>query len=154
MSIRRASVHDIPALNRLLCQVLEVHHQGRPDLFKGWVKKYTDLELGQLLLDDKRPVFVYEEEGKVLGYCFCILLEQGDNILTDIRTLYIDDLCVEESQRRKGIAKALFQYVKTFAKEQGCYNLTLNVWELNPGARRFYESCGLLPQKTVLETIL
>ncbi len=154
MSIRRASVHDIPALNRLLCQVLEVHHQGRPDLFKGGVKKYTDLELGQLLLDDKRPVFVYEEEGKVLGYCFCILLEQGDNILTDIRTLYIDDLCVEESQRRKGIAKALFQYVKTFAKEQGCYNLTLNVWELNPGARRFYESCGLLPQKTVLETIL
>ncbi len=154
MLIRKAAVTDIPVLNHLLRQVLEIHHQGRPDLFKGGVKKYTDGELYSLLQDEKRPVFVYEEEGQVRAYCFCILQQHQDNILTDIKTLYVDDLCVDEPYRGKGIAKALFQYVKHFAKEQGCYNLTLNVWALNPDAQHFYEHCGLLPQKTVMETIL
>ena len=42
MTIRRATAADIPQIDELLRQVLEVHHAGRPDLFKGGVKKYTD----------------------------------------------------------------------------------------------------------------
>lgn len=156
MNIRRAAEIDIEGINRLLCQVLTVHHQGRPDLFKGDTKKYTDEELLQIINDDTKPIFVgVDEKEKVLGYAFCVFIEhKKDNILTDIKTLYIDDLCVEENVRGLHIGQQLYEYVVRFAKEQGCYNLTLNVWSCNPNAIRFYEKCGLVPQKIGMEKIL
>lgn len=143
-------------INDLLCQVLMVHHKGRPDLFKGDTKKYTDEELRKLIHDDTRPIFVgVDEDEKVMGYAFCVFQQRiSSNILTDIKTLYIDDLCVDEAIRGQHIGKSLYEYVKAFAKEQGCYNVTLNVWACNESARRFYESCGLVPQKFGMETIL
>lgn len=156
MNIRRAREMDMDGINRLLCQVLTVHHDGRPDLFKGDTKKYTDEELKELIHDDMRPIFVgVDEAEQVLGYAFCIFQPHvGDNILTDIKTLYIDDLCVDETIRGQHIGKTLYEYVLAFAKEQGCYNVTLNVWTCNEGAQRFYESCGLVPQKIGMEKIL
>lgn len=155
MEIVRADNRHISGINSLLCQVLEVHHKGRPDLFKGGVKKYTDEELTEILADDERPIFVAVEDDNVLGYAFCVFIRhENDNILTDIKTLYIDDLCVDESIRGKGTGKALYEYVLKFAKEKGCYNVTLNVWSCNPGAMRFYEKMGLTPQKIGMEKIL
>lgn len=156
MTIRRADVHDVEAIDRLLLQVLTVHHEGRPDLFKGGVKKYTDDELAVILQDDSRPVFVATDEaGEVAGYAFCLFEQHVDhNILTDVKTLYIDDLCVDEMRRGQHIGKALYEYVLAFAKECGCYNVTLNVWACNESALRFYEACGLTPQKIGMEKIL
>ena len=153
--IRRACVKDIEAILRLLVQVNMVHHEGRPDLFNGPATKYTSEELEELLKDDSRPVFVYEDGNGVEGYCFCIHQQHlNDNILTDIKTLYIDDLCVDENVRGKHIGAALLDHVTGYAREQGCYNITLNVWELNQGAKQFYLNHGLGVQKTGLEMIL
>lgn len=156
MKIRRAVKQDMDGIDNLLNQVLMVHHNGRPDLFKSNTRKYMDEELLAILEDDSRPVFVgVDEQERVLGYAFCIFQQHtGDNILTDIKTLYIDDLCVDESLRGQHIGKQLYEYVLDFAKEQGCYNVTLNVWECNPGAKKFYENCGLTPYKTGMEKIL
>lgn len=155
MLIRRAESKDVESINRLLSQVLGVHHNGRPDIFKGNTKKYTDDELKEILNDNSKPVFVYEENGEVSGYAFCVFIcHKNDNILTDIKTLYIDDLCVDEEKRGQHIGKKLYEYVCSFAKEHKCYNITLNVWSLNEGAYKFYEACGLKPQKVMMETIL
>ena len=156
MQIRRAVSSDIPDLLRLLGQVLTVHHEGRPDLFKSNATKYTAEELDVLLSDEQRPIFAATDDmGRLLGYAFCIFQQhKDDNILTDIRTLYVDDICVDEACRRQGVATALYKHVETFARENGCYNLTLNVWAQNPGACAFYTRCGLTPQKTTLEMIL
>lgn len=156
MNIRRAQIKDIKDINRLLLQVLTVHHNGRPDLFKGNCTKYTDEELAAIILDDSRPIFVaVDEADKVLGYAFCIFQQHlNNNILTDIKTLYIDDLCVDETLRGQHIGRQLYDTVLTFAKENNCYNVTLNVWSLNETAMKFYENCGLKPQKVGMETIL
>ena len=156
MEIRRAKVQDMDGINNLLMQVCLVHHKGRPDLFKYGAKKYTDEELLAIILDDIRPIFVAVDESEnVLGYAFCIFQQHlNNNILTDIKTLYIDDLCVDENIRGKHIGKQLYDAVLTFAKDSGCYNVTLNVWSLNEGAMKFYEACGLKPQKIGMETIL
>lgn len=154
MNIRRADKRDMEKIKDLLNQVLTVHHNGRPDLFKANCRKYTDSELLELIKDDTRPIFVADEDG-VLGYAFCVMKEtRNDNILTDIKTLYIDDLCVDENIRGKHVGTALFEYVKQYAKEIGCYNVTLNVWSCNESAQQFYEKQGLKPQKITLETIL
>ncbi len=156
MTIARASAKDIPGLNHLLRQVLMVHHEGRPDLFQADSKKYTDEELEQLLADDSRPVFAaWDEEGRMLGYAFCIFQEQrGSNVLQDLTTLYIDDLCVDENARGQHVGTALYQHVLAFARASGCYNVTLNVWSCNPSAMKFYEAMGLKPQKIGMEQIL
>lgn len=155
MFIRRAEKTDIPALANLLSQVLEVHHAGRPDIFKGGVRKYTDEELSVILQDESTPVFVADADGTVLGYAFCVFMRnENHNVLTDIKTLYIDDLCVDEGTRGMGIGKSLYEHVIAFARENDCYNVTLNVWACNAGAMRFYEKLGLVPQKTYMETII
>lgn len=155
MYIRRAENIDIPKINDLLRQVCLVHHNGRPDLFKSGAQKYTDDQLVKMISDDAKPIFVaVDEENNVLGYAFCIFEQHAnDNILTDVKTLYIDDLCVDENLRGRHIGKLLYEYAAAFAKESGCYNLTLNVWNCNESAMKFYEKCGLKPQKTHLETI-
>ena len=154
--IRRARECDMKDINRLLVKVNMVHHQGRPDLFRAGKKKYTDEQLRELIHDDSRPIFVaVDDQERVLGYAFCIFQQHlDDNILTDIRTLYIDDLCVDETIRGQHIGKSLYEAVLAFARESGCYNVTLNVWTFNEGAMKFYEKCGLKPQKVGMETIL
>ena len=154
-AIRRAGTRDIPEIDDLLNQVNLIHHLGRPDLFK-LARKYTDEELAVILQDDSRPVFVaVDGNDRALGYAFCIFQQHvNDNLLTDVRTLYIDDLCVQEQLRGQHIGRALFEHVLAFARENGCHNVTLNVWALNAGARKFYEKCGMHPQKIGMETIL
>ena len=153
--IRQAMQKDIEGIGRLLLQVDLVHHNGRPDIFKVG-RKYSDAELQLLLQDPSRPILVYTDEcDAVLGYCFCIYQQHTDSsVLTDIKTMYIDDLCVDERMRGKHIGRALYEAACTLAKENGCYNLTLNVWSCNPSALRFYESMGLVPQKIGMEYIL
>ena len=156
MNIRRAENKAMSGINKLLLQVLMVHHNGRPDIFKPNAKKYTDAELADILADDTKPVFVaVDEQETVLGYAFCVFQQHlNNNILTDIKTLYIDDLCVDEEKRGMHIGTALYGYVLDFAKESGCYNVTLNVWSCNESAMKFYEKCGLMPQKVGMEKVL
>ncbi len=155
MEIRRAKERDIPRLMELLLQVNLVHHKGRPDLFRVGTK-YTEEELSALLLDEERPILVaVDENDRVLGYCFGIFQQKrNDNILTDVKTLYIDDLCVDETTRGQHVGKRLYEAALALAKENGCYNLTLNVWSCNPSAMGFYEAMGLVPQKIGMEKIL
>ena len=155
MTIRRARVGDIPRLSDLLSQVLDVHHNGRPDIFKPNAVKYLPEELEEIIADDTRPIFVAETDGEVVGYAFCIIIQHIDNnILTDIKTLYVDDLCIDENCRGKGVGKALYKYVESYARDEGFYNVTLNVWALNDNARGFYENLGLKVQKIGMEQIL
>lgn len=156
MEIRRAKEQDMDGINKLLLQVCLVHHNGRPDLFKYGAKKYTDEELRAIIRDDKRPIFTaVGEDGTILGYAFCIFQQQiGNNILPDIKSLYIDDLCVDEAIRGRHIGRKLYDHVLAYARENGCYNVTLNVWSCNEAAMKFYRSCGLKPQKVGIEILL
>lgn len=151
--IRRATPNDIERLDKLLYEVQEVHHQARPDLFKGGTKKYTDDELLKIIKNESTPIFVYDDKG-ILGYAFCIIKEEHCHTLTDIKTLYIDDFCVDEEARGKHVGRKLYDFVVEFAKGIACYNLTLNVWADNVNALRFYEKIGLSPQKIGMEKIL
>ena len=152
--IRKASKEDIQQVIELLHQVNMVHHVIRPDLFKPHTTKYNEQELETMLNDDSKPIFVYDD-GMVLGYAFCQITEVKDNqLLEDIKTLYIDDICVDEDARGKHVGKALYEYVRDYARAIGCNNITLNVWEGNEPALRFYKSMGMQVQKTTMEIIL
>ncbi len=154
VDIRKAEPRDIPRIMELLSQVLEVHAKGRPDLFKSGTTKYAPSELGEIIADHERPIFVGEHDGVVLGYAFCVLQRHKEQNTPEFTTLYIDDLCVDEKARGMHVGKALYEYILKFAKESGCYNVTLNVWACNESAMKFYEKCGLQVQKIGMEKIL
>ena len=155
MQIRFAKLDDIPAMIRLLKQVGRVHYEGRPDIFRADAQKYDEAALEMLLQDKNRPILVAEVENSVVGYAFCVLQNTvGDPVLQDKLTVYIDDLCVEETCRGAGVGKALYQAVLAYAKELGAYNVTLNVWAENKSALKFYEKMGLMPQKYGMEIVL
>ena len=152
--IRKADKSDIKRIIELLHQVNMVHHVIRPDLFKPNTTKYNEQELALLLNDVSKPVFVLDD-GEVQGYAFCQITEVKDNqLLEDIKTLYIDDICVDEKARGKHVGKALYEYVRDYAQSIGCNNITLNVWEGNEPALRFYQSMGMQVQKTTMEILL
>ena len=153
MNIRLAEERDIPRLDDLLYQVHLVHATGCPDIFRKGNKKYTDEELAGILADPQTPVFVaVDEADRVVGYAFCVYQEvKGENSLCDRKTLYIDDLCVDESLRGQHIGQRLYRYVLDVAEKNGCAAVTLNVWCLNEGAMKFYEKCGMTPLKIVME---
>ena len=152
MTIRFANVDDIPQLLNLLRQVEMVHHDIRPDLFRDGGEKYEPETLKELLKDVNRPVLAAVEDGVVVGYAFCVREETaGDPARLDRKELYLDDLCVDASVRGKGVAKQLWQGTVDLAKQLGCDAVTLNVWEGNDRARKFYENCGLTVRKTFLE---
>lgn len=156
MEIRRAQASDIPDIQRLLVQVCTVHAEGRPDLFQVGGTKYTASELEEIVADDNRPIFVcVGEDGHVQGYAFCVVEDfTQDTARTHVRSLYIDDICVDEAARGQHVGSTVYNYVIDWAREQGFYNVTLNVWSCNPGAQRFYEAMGMKPFKIGMEQVL
>jgi len=152
--IRKAAKEDIQRIIELLHQVNMVHHVIRPDLFKPHTTKYNEQELEAMLDDDSKPIFVFDD-GMVLGYAFCQITEVKNNqLLEDIKTLYIDDICVDENARGKHVGKALYEHVLEYAKSIGCNNITLNVWEGNEPAMCFYQRMGMKVQKTTMEVLI
>ena len=152
--IRKAEKRDIPTIIELLHQVNMVHHVLRPDLFKPYTTKYDEQKLEAMLENDSKPIFVFDNCG-VLGYAFCMVTEvKDDKLLQDIKTLYIDDICMDEKARGQHVGKTLYEYVRDYAQSIGCNNVTLNVWDGNDAALSFYRNMGMKVQKTTMEIVL
>ncbi len=156
MIIRKAEEKDIPRILELLEQVLQIHADIRPDIFIPGTTKYTADELTELLKNAEKPIYVAADEDDVcMGYAFCQLQEQPfSNNMVPFKTLFIDDLCVDQEARGRHIGESLFEYVKNEAKQLGCYEVTLHVWTGNTSAEKFYEKMGMRTKERQMEYII
>lgn len=156
MHIRKAESKDINRILELLSQVLEIHAALRPDIFISGTTKYSHEELEEMLSEENRLIFVAVNEDDVVnGYAFCEIREQRHREnQVPFMSIYIDDICVDEKAREQHIGQALFECVRNEAKKLGCYEITLNVWEGNDAARKFYEKMGFKIKCTTMEYIV
>lgn len=155
MEIRFATPTDVPAILKLLRQVGKVHADGRPDIFRLGAQKYSASQVLAMLDDPKQPIFIAAEEETVLGYGFCQLHSyEKDPVMADRTELYLDDLCVDASCQRQGVGKQLYAAIRSYAKQRRCHSITLNVWNFNENAYKFYVNLGLLPRNTHMEDTL
>lgn len=156
MKIRKAEERDIPQIMELLGQVLQIHADIRPDIFIPNTTKYTNAELIDMLKEETKPIYVaVDENDRCLGYAFCQLKKQPfSNNMVQFTSLFIDDLCIDKNTRGQHVGRTLFEYVKSEAKKLGCYEVTLNVWEGNTSAEKFYEKMGMKTKERQMEYIL
>lgn len=152
--IRKATLEDWETVRKLLAQIAQLHHEGRPDLFKSGASKYKLDEYREILGNENKPVFVAvgAETGEVVGHVFCEMEDHaGHPVFTPFKTLHIDDLCVDEALRGQGIGRRLFEYVKNYAERENCRSISLDVWQFNENSVKFYESMGMTTQKRRME---
>ena len=155
MQIRFAKPADVPAILKLLRQVGKVHSDGRPDIFRLGAQKYSASQIIAMLDDPMQPIFIAAEGEIVLGYGFCKLLTyEKDPVMRDRTELYLDDLCVAEKAQKQGVGKQIYEAVRKYAKQRNCHSITLNVWNFNENAYKFYVNLGLTPRKTYMEELL
>ena len=150
MQFRLAEEKDIPRILELLSQVLEVHAQIRPDIFISGTTKYTSEELKEIINNPDTPIIVAIEE-HIVGYAFCRINEVNNINMYKTKTLFVDDLCVDEKNRGHKIGEEIMDYVNIYAKDCGCKTIILNVWEGNEGALNFYDKLGFKKRSYLME---
>lgn len=153
MDIRKAEEQDIPQIMNLLMQSAEIQHELNPTLIKEDCSKYSENDILQLMQDETRSIFVAVQNETVYGYCICSINETFDDpFLVDHTSCCIEDLCVDENKRGTGIAKELYEYTYTYARNIGCSHLNLKVTASNTRAVKFYEKMNLKLESYVMET--
>ena len=142
INIRPAHQSDSPEIGKLLAQIVQVHYDVRPDIFRQSYRNESDYMVNPQNMD--APVFVaVNEQNRVVGCLWCIIERMRDNSMKVNRDwLVIDDICVDEEYRWHGIGGQLVDYAKHLAQERGLRRIELNVYENNRDAVRFYEHIG------------
>lgn len=152
MEIRRAKKQDIREIIGLLSEVLEIHASLRPDIFNSGVTKFHEEDLEKMILDDDNPIYVVTIEDRVVAHAFCKTKYPSlTHLMKPIKTLYVDDFCVKKEFRHKNIGKELFEFIKREAVKANYNEITLNVWEDNIDAYKFYEKMGLTTRSRTME---
>ncbi|MFA9560259.1 N-acetyltransferase family protein [Evansella sp. AB-rgal1] len=155
VSIRNANKSDYDSLLPLFRQVHELHVFERPDLYKE-----NSIPVAQEFFENqidnvKQHIFVATIGIEIVGFCVMKEEEVIENSFVNARKiLYINSLCVNETQRKKGIGKRLLQYVFDFGRSLKVDSVELGVSEKNPSAIEFYGSIGMTTKSRKMEIIL
>ena len=143
--IRAAVSEDRVRIRPLQKEIADLHHAGRPDLFKNEARYFTEEAFEQRLRDPDHTVLIAETDaGEVVGYAFgWVIRIREHSTYVDFNRFYIDDICVLKDFQGRGIGRRLFEACKAAALEKCCDNMELGVWAFNEGAIAFYRACGM-----------
>lgn len=154
--IRPAVLADREKIRPIQKEIADLHHTGRPDLFRAEARYYTEEDFAEKLAAPQNFIFIAESgEGDVVGYAFAWVIDyEKHSTYKPFKCFYIDDICVLSSHRRRGIGRMLFEKCREQAKLCGCRMMDLGVWSLNRDAISFYESMGMRERIRKMELTL
>ena len=151
MDIRALLEKDFSAVRDIVCQVHGLHVQNRPDVYRDsdpFGRDYFEF----LRSDTGTFVLVAEDGDKIAGLCIVTLREPPKNpVMKPRRVAFMEDLCVDESYRRRGVGTELFREAAAQARQRGAETLELMVWSFNTSAIEFYRRMGLMPRSIIME---
>lgn len=141
------------SVNRIRKQVNDIHVQGRPDAFRedGW--QFIEPFLYTRFDEENSEIIVAAIQDEIVGFAVVQYIVRAETPFSkERRYLHIEELGVDESHRRKGIAAAIMDFIKENAKKRGFHRMELDVWEFNDGALAFYESIGFKTYRRYMES--
>jgi ribosomal protein S18 acetylase RimI-like enzyme len=155
MNIRFAKENELERVNELRKQVNDLHVAGKPDVFKpGFGPELRDF-INVIWNDPTENIVVAEDDGFICGFAVINHITKAESPFMKERDfLDIDEFCVDEDHRRKGVATAMIEFIKNFAKENGFHRIELNMWEFNQSALAFYEAAGFETFRRYMEMFI
>lgn len=132
MNVRRATVEDVDAIASLF------------DLYRTFYEQPSDLALahrfiGERLQQGESVIFLAEMDGKAVGFT---QLFPSFSSVSATRIWILNDLYVDATARRQGVAQALLQAASEFARADGARRLELETDHGNDSAQALYRRLG------------
>jgi ribosomal protein S18 acetylase RimI-like enzyme len=155
MEVRFTKEDELDRINELRKQVNDLHVEGKPDVFKpGFCDELRDF-INVIWNDPEQEIVVAVADEVICGFAIIHHINKPENPFMKERDfLDIDEFCVDEAYRRKGVATDLITFIKEYAKKKGFHRIELNMWEFNQGALAFYESVGFETYRRYMEIML
>lgn len=148
--IRNMNENDYAEFDTLMAKLHGLHVTARPDVFLPVPHIYSeDVFRNEILNSETHFALCAVSDGKIVG--ICTAEKRFRSMMKNMKTVYIDDIFVDEGFRRRGIAKMLADKITSEAKTFGAERIDLTVWEFNDEARGFYEALGFTTMRRVLE---
>lgn len=153
MIIKEATKNDLEKIILLLQQVSELHYINRADIFKRKSKNdMKEYAIENLENSEKKIIVATDETLRIYGILIYKVKEVKCHVnLKPSKTLWIEELCVDEKYRENGIGKMLMLEAQKTAKKLNCKRIELNCWEFNETAIKFYEEIGMETQRRIME---
>ncbi len=135
-----ATASDREAINALAMQVHALHVAWRPDIYTMPGELYPRERMEAEI--QKNALYAARQNGIVVGYALLETRLVDIPALTIRKVLLIEELCVAESCRGKGIGTEMMEEIQTMAKQSGYTDLQLSVQPENEAALALYRKFG------------
>lgn len=142
--IRTAKRDDAEAIGRLWEALVNYHNGLDNDLPRAapdGARLYAQRIIGRL--DDTHTrVFVAEEDGRVVGYVLCVIVDMSPEMFAQTLGGFLADIYVEEAYRRQGIGRALVAAVVEWFRSRGVSYYEWYVAAHNQAGQDFWQALG------------
>lgn len=153
MKIRKATVEDIDAINKLFFELDTDAINMQPEHFQRGSRTFD--YLSGLINEEKSDFLLAVIDEEIIGFSLLFEKETPNiNLLVPCKYAYIQDFVVAEKHRNNGVGAELMEKSKQWAKERGMDYLRLSVLPGNKDAQRFYNHHGLNEQMITMECSL
>ena len=153
MKIREAKKEDLKQITPILEQISKMHYENRPDIFRNKDMSVIEEEAKEIIESNERKMVVaIDNNSKIYGLLIYKIKEvKFHTNLKDYKSLWIEELGVEQNCRKTGIGKMLIDEAEKIAKLLNCKRIELNCWNFNENAINFYEHMGMKVQRKIMD---
>jgi ribosomal protein S18 acetylase RimI-like enzyme len=141
VSVRTARPEDLVVLAQLLDEVVALHHNEDPSLFRGPEEAQHTRYLEERFQDPDAGVFIAEDQRVPAGVAITVIRD-APPFLNPSRFVLLENLAVAAKFRRTGVGRKLVDAAILWTRARDMHELDLNVYEFNHSAIRFYEAIG------------
>lgn len=128
------SLEDAKKCDELLTNLIHSEKEYNSNINESYIVKNW---FEKVYNEKNNVIYVAKIENKIVGYIYCKIDSVENGPTLELEAL-IDGLYVDKNYRKQGIATALMNTVKEWAKENGVKYLFLNVLEENKNAISLY----------------
>jgi diamine N-acetyltransferase len=131
--------------------VHDLHYSLYPHYFKEYNYKAIKEEFKKLIEKKQFVFLLVEDNQQAVGYAWIEMKEYPESAFKkSYKVVYVHQISILSTQRKKGYATNLMNYIYNLAREQGIDRVELDYWLDNKTAKDFYDKQGFVEYREVV----